>query len=59
MKAVVGEEALSKEDLVYLEFLEKFEGQFVMQVIIIFLPLIYSKNFKYGNSMMKKKMSYY
>lgn len=31
MKAVVGEEALSKEDLVYLEFLEKFEGQFVMQ----------------------------
>lgn len=31
MKAVVGEEALSKDDLVYLEFLEKFEGQFVMQ----------------------------
>merc|ERR1711972_824948 len=31
MKAVVGEEALSKEDLVYLEFLDKFEGQFVMQ----------------------------
>merc|ERR1711957_1096745 len=31
MKAVVGEEALSKEDLVYLEFLEKFEGQFVNQ----------------------------
>merc|ERR1712151_1334478 len=31
MKAVVGEEALTKEDLVYLEFLEKFEGQFVMQ----------------------------
>merc|ERR1719174_265263 len=31
MKAVVGEEALSKDDLVYLEFLDKFEGQFVMQ----------------------------
>lgn len=31
MKAVVGEEALSAEDLLYLEFLEKFEGQFVAQ----------------------------
>merc|ERR1711976_115565 len=31
MKAVVGEEALSKEDLIYLEFLDKFEGQFVCQ----------------------------
>lgn len=31
MKAVVGEEALSSEDLLYLEFLEKFEGQFVAQ----------------------------
>lgn len=32
MKAVVGEEALSSEDLLYLEFLEKFEAKFVNQV---------------------------
>lgn len=32
MKAVVGEEALSPEDLLYLEFLEKFEKKFVTQV---------------------------
>merc|ERR1719424_122178 len=32
MKAVVGEEALSPEDHLYLEFLEKFEGKFVNQV---------------------------
>ena len=31
MKAVVGEEALSPEDLLYLEFLEKFEKKFVQQ----------------------------
>eukprot|EP01010_Urceolus_cornutus_P002211 NODE_281_length_1852_cov_1373.740433_g228_i0.p1 GENE.NODE_281_length_1852_cov_1373.740433_g228_i0~~NODE_281_length_1852_cov_1373.740433_g228_i0.p1 ORF type:complete len:487 (-),score=121.99 NODE_281_length_1852_cov_1373.740433_g228_i0:314-1774(-) len=31
MKAVVGEEALSREDLLYLEFLEKFEAQFLRQ----------------------------
>jgi V-type H+-transporting ATPase subunit B len=31
MKAVVGEEALSRDDLLYLEFLEKFEGQFLRQ----------------------------
>jgi len=31
MKAVVGEEALSREDLLYLEFLEKFESQFLRQ----------------------------
>jgi len=31
MKAVVGEEALSSEDLLYLEFLEKFEAKFVNQ----------------------------
>ena len=31
MKAVVGEEALSSEDLLYLEFLEKFEDKFVNQ----------------------------
>merc|ERR1712159_658358 len=31
MKAVVGEEALSDEDLLYLQFLEKFEQKFVAQ----------------------------
>lgn len=29
MKAVVGEEALSSDDMLYLEFLENFERQFV------------------------------
>lgn len=33
MKAVVGEEALSGEDLLYLEFLDKFEKKFVAQVM--------------------------
>ncbi len=32
MKAVVGEEALSSEDLLYLQFLDKFEERFVNQV---------------------------
>jgi V-type H+-transporting ATPase subunit B len=31
MKAVVGEEALTADDLLYLEFLEKFEGKFISQ----------------------------
>lgn len=31
MKAVVGEEALTPEDLLYLEFLDKFEHKFVQQ----------------------------
>ena len=31
MKAVVGEEALSADDLLYLEFLKKFESQYVAQ----------------------------
>eukprot|EP01104_Vermistella_antarctica_P005940 TRINITY_DN16686_c0_g1_i1.p1 TRINITY_DN16686_c0_g1~~TRINITY_DN16686_c0_g1_i1.p1 ORF type:complete len:488 (-),score=154.91 TRINITY_DN16686_c0_g1_i1:247-1710(-) len=31
MKAVVGEEALTEEDLLYLEFLEKFEAKFLTQ----------------------------
>merc|ERR1712086_337392 len=31
MKAVVGEEALSSEDLLYLEFLDKFEKKFIDQ----------------------------
>ena len=33
MKAVAGEEALSQDDHLYLEFLEKFEDRFVRQVI--------------------------
>jgi len=31
MKAVVGEEALSTEDKLYLEFMRKFEGKFITQ----------------------------
>jgi V-type H+-transporting ATPase subunit B len=31
MKAVVGEEALTDDDRLYLEFLEKFEGGFLRQ----------------------------
>merc|ERR1719361_2125490 len=31
MKAVVGEEALSSDDKLYLEFLDKFEGKFISQ----------------------------
>jgi V-type H+-transporting ATPase subunit B len=31
MKAVIGEEALSADDLLYLEFLEKFETKFIQQ----------------------------
>lgn len=35
MKAVVGEEALTPEDLLYLEFLSKFEKNFIAQVRIV------------------------
>ena len=31
MKAVVGEEALTQDDLLYLEFLQKFEKNFITQ----------------------------
>jgi len=31
MKAVVGEEALTPDDLLYLEFLAKFEKNFITQ----------------------------
>ena len=31
MKAVVGEEALTDDDRLYLEFLERFEGHFLKQ----------------------------
>lgn len=34
MKAVVGEEALTAEDLLYLEFLNKFEKTFISQVFL-------------------------
>jgi V-type H+-transporting ATPase subunit B len=40
MKAVVGEEALSSEDLLYLEFLEKFESKFVNQVRERAMPFV-------------------
>lgn len=44
MKAVVGEEALSADDLLYLEFLGKFEKNFISQgnlllQLIIFLQV--------------------
>jgi V-type H+-transporting ATPase subunit B len=31
MKAVVGEEALSMEDHLYLSFFERFEGKFILK----------------------------
>lgn len=37
MKAVVGEEALSSDDLLYLEFLTKFEKNFISQGSFVFL----------------------
>ena len=36
MKAVVGEEALTPDDLLYLEFLTKFEKNFISQGNILF-----------------------
>ena len=38
MKAVVGEEALSPEDKLALEFLDKFEKQFVGQGMCLPFP---------------------
>lgn len=38
MKAVVGEEALTPDDLLYLEFLQKFEKNFIAQGIKICTP---------------------
>ncbi len=38
MKAVVGEEALSTEDKLALEFLDKFEHEFVGQGEFVVLP---------------------
>lgn len=40
MKAVVGEEALTSEDLLYLEFLSKFEKNFITQGMRKFLLLL-------------------
>lgn len=37
MKAVVGEEALTPDDLLYLEFLTKFEKNFISQVRALLL----------------------
>ena len=41
MKAVVGEEALTSDDLLYLEFLQKFEKNFISQGMYIHLFLCY------------------
>jgi vacuolar-type H+-ATPase subunit B/Vma2 len=41
MKAVVGEEALTPDDLLYLEFLAKFEKNFISQGNLnLFLPIL-------------------
>lgn len=40
MKAVVGEEALTSEDLLYLEFLQKFEKNFISQGLCDFAGFI-------------------
>lgn len=39
MKAVVGEEALSLEDHLYLQFVDKFEGKFINQGTFRLLPI--------------------
>lgn len=36
MKAVVGEEALTPDDLLYLEFLSKFEKNFITQGLLLY-----------------------
>jgi vacuolar-type H+-ATPase subunit B/Vma2 len=36
MKAVVGEEALSADELGYIDFLENFEKQFIKQVSFLY-----------------------
>jgi len=43
MKAVVGEEALTPEDLLYLEFLQKFEKNFITQGTMV-TAITHSKN---------------
>ena len=46
MKAVVGEEALNEEDHLYLEFLKRFESQYISQVQKSIIPftLIFKLN---------------
>lgn len=39
MKAVVGEEALTPDDLLYLEFLQKFEKNFITQGLLCLFHL--------------------
>lgn len=46
MKAVVGEEALSADDLLYLEFLNKFEKTFITQGKLKFNKLISRTGFE-------------
>ena len=46
MKAVVGEEALSPDDLLYLEFLTKFEKNFISQGTFQFHPTSLTISFK-------------
>ncbi len=49
MKAVVGEEALTSDDLLYLEFLQKFEKNFIAQgKRIRFKTLLPCTNYKAG-----------
>ena len=48
MKAVVGEEALTPDDLLYLEFLQKFEKNFITQGKVhycwgLWLPTIFCR----------------
>ena len=40
MKAVVGEEALSQDDLLYLEFLTKFEKNFIAQGMLKIITIL-------------------
>jgi len=50
MKAVVGEEALSLEDHLYLNFTEKFESRFIAQVLFsnFYLSFYYCVELKIG-----------
>jgi V-type H+-transporting ATPase subunit B len=48
MKAVVGEEALTPDDLLYLEFLAKFEKNFISQGICNSLYKVHQFNVKLG-----------
>ena len=43
MKAVVGEEALTSDDLQYLEFLAKFEKNFITQGTCSLKPVVFDR----------------